>query len=182
MRKRFLFDDVILLCDYPSHGHNFNITDPSLLVDSQQRKSHQCGVLVVSLMLTRMHFWTYSSVGGEMRRFNAQVTLVRFDWKWFYRTVTAVTNLEICFWNKLRKWDSLENILIISRYFIIALLLQTFFHHILKETVLRTIFIAYDKVDKLDWTAILGMDSANERRHCNVKSSLIGWAHIQNDP
>ena len=28
---------------------------------------------------------------------------------------------------------------------------------------------------------ILGMGSANERRHYNVTSSLIGWAHTQND-
>ena len=28
---------------------------------------------------------------------------------------------------------------------------------------------------------ILGMGSANERRYI-VTSSLIGWAHIQNDP
>ena len=29
---------------------------------------------------------------------------------------------------------------------------------------------------------ILGMGSANERRRYNVTSSLIGWAHTQNDP
>ena len=29
---------------------------------------------------------------------------------------------------------------------------------------------------------ILGMGSANERRHYNAMSSLIGWAHTQNDP
>ena len=29
---------------------------------------------------------------------------------------------------------------------------------------------------------ILGMDSASQRRRYNVTSSLIGWAHIQNDP
>ena len=29
---------------------------------------------------------------------------------------------------------------------------------------------------------ILGMDAANERRRYNVTSSLIGWAHAQNDP
>ena len=29
---------------------------------------------------------------------------------------------------------------------------------------------------------ILGMDSANERRRYNVTSSLIGWAHTQNEP
>ena len=29
---------------------------------------------------------------------------------------------------------------------------------------------------------ILGMGSANERWHYNVMSSLIGWAHTQNDP
>ena len=28
---------------------------------------------------------------------------------------------------------------------------------------------------------ILGMGSANERGCCNVMSSLIGWAHSQND-
>ena len=26
------------------------------------------------------------------------------------------------------------------------------------------------------------MDSANERRRSNITSSLIGWAHAQNDP
>ena len=29
---------------------------------------------------------------------------------------------------------------------------------------------------------ILGMGSANERRYYNVTSSVIGWAHTQNDP
>ena len=29
---------------------------------------------------------------------------------------------------------------------------------------------------------ILGMGSANERRCYNVRSSLTGWAHTQNDP
>ena len=29
---------------------------------------------------------------------------------------------------------------------------------------------------------ILCMRPANERRCCNVTSSLIGWVHIQNDP
>ena len=29
---------------------------------------------------------------------------------------------------------------------------------------------------------ILCMHPANERQHCNVTSSLIGWAHAQNDP
>ena len=29
---------------------------------------------------------------------------------------------------------------------------------------------------------ILYMRPANERRHHNVTSSLIGWAHTQNDP
>ena len=29
---------------------------------------------------------------------------------------------------------------------------------------------------------ILGMGSANERRRYTVTSSLIGWAHTENDP
>ena len=32
------------------------------------------------------------------------------------------------------------------------------------------------------WYLTLGMDSANERLRYNVTSSLIGWAHTQNDP
>ena len=38
--------------------------------------------------------------------------------------------------------------------------------------------------DTLIWARgiILCMGSANEWRHCYVTSSLIGWAHTQNDP
>ena len=35
----------------------------------------------------------------------------------------------------------------------------------------------------IGWSGvILGMGSANERRHYYVTPSLIGWAHTQNDP
>ena len=36
-------------------------------------------------------------------------------------------------------------------------------------------------LEKLYTGIILGMDSANERRHCIVTPPLIGWAHTQND-
>ena len=46
-----------------------------------------------------------------------------------------------------------------------------------------------DKMASLIWLEfdhkkgiVLGMSSANERRRYNVTTSLIGWAHTQDDP
>ena len=39
-----------------------------------------------------------------------------------------------------------------------------------------------NKIYDTIWGIILGMGSANERRRYIVTSSLIGWAHTQNDP
>ena len=37
-------------------------------------------------------------------------------------------------------------------------------------------------INAIDSGIILGMGSANERRRLNTIPSLIGWAHIQDDP
>ena len=56
----------------------------------------------------------------------------------------------------------------------------------LKETRLSDGYdiLLIKKLSKVSWFTgiILDMDSANERLCYNVTASLIGWAHIQNDP